>query len=135
MNPTDLQTLVSAAQTIATVLSGLGVPGLFALGLSGPVIVLITVLVLDAARHARMEKMHQEYRKDAQEMLEAYRADMLKLQLEASDRHNAVSRFYENNVTLVKNYESMAESLQSLVANNTRVTERLVTIVEVRKGA
>ena len=130
MNPTDIHALVSAAQTIASVLSGLGVPGLLALGLAGPVIVLVTVLVLDAVRHARMEKMHQEFRRDAQAILEAYRADMTQFHTAAGEKHAAVSRFYENNVTLVKSYEQHAETLQTLVVNNTRATERLVTIIE-----
>lgn len=135
MNPADIQTLVTAAQTIATVLSGLGVPGLIALGLAGPVVLLVTVLVLDYVRHAHMERMHQEFRKDAQEILEAYRADVVRFNSEYGERHNAVSRFYENNVTLVKNYEMMTEALQTLVINNTRATERLVTIVEARNKA
>lgn len=133
MNPADIQTLVAAAQTIAAVLSGLGVPGLIGLGLAGPVVVLVAVLVLDAVRATRMEKMHQEFRRDMREALEAYRTDVMRLESNSSAKHAEVARFYENNVTLVKNYEIMAEALSTLVANNTRVTERLVTIVEARK--
>lgn len=134
MNPADIQTLVAAAQTIAAVLSGLGVPGLLALGLAGPAMVLVTVLVLDAVRASRMERMHQEFRRDMQTTLDAYRTDVTQLERRSAEKHAEVARFYENNVTLVKQYEIMAESLSTQVANNTRVTERLVTIIEARKA-
>ena len=130
MNPADLHTLVAALQTIAAVLSGLGVPGLIALGLSGPVVVLVTVLVLDAHRHSRMEKMHQESRSDSHKMLEAYREDLHKMHHDYSNKHADMSRYYENNVMLVKNYEKLTEALQSLVVNNTRTAERPITIIE-----
>lgn len=133
MNPSDLHTLVAALQTIAGVLSSLGVPGLVAIGLAGPVVVLVTVLVLDAHRHTRMEKMHQEYRADSQKMLEAYRDDMHKMHHDYSDKHAAISRSYENNVILVKNYEKMAETLHVVVVNNTRTAERLAAIIEAKK--
>lgn len=130
MTPQEISALLSAAQTIATVLSGLGVPGLLALGLAGPVVVLATVLVLDFMRHVRMEKMQQDFRRDAQATLEAYRADMAAFHAAAGEKHAAVSRYYENNVTLVKSYEQYVEALQTLVVNNTRSVERLVIIIE-----
>ena len=75
MNPHEIQTLISAVQSIATVLSGLGVPGLIALALSAPALVLVTMLVLDHLRAVRTEKMIHAFRGDTNKLLETYRTD------------------------------------------------------------
>lgn len=143
MNPQEIQTLISAMQTIAAVLSGLGVPGLVALALAAPALVLVTVLVLDHIRNTRMAVMQQEFRADTTRILdayrnntsktlEAYRVDTQSVCKELGKEHAEAVRFYADNVELVKDYERMADALQTLVVNNTRAVERLITIVEAR---
>lgn len=143
MNPQEIQTLISAMQTIAAVLSGLGVPGLVALALAAPAMVLVTVLVLDHIRSTRMAAMQQEFRTDTtrildayrnntSKILEAYRVDTQSVCKELGKEHAEAVRFYNDNVELVKDYERMADALQTLVVNNTRAVERLITIVEAR---
>lgn len=143
MNPQEIQTLISAMQTIAAVLSGLGVPGLVALALAAPALVLVTVLVLDHIRNTRMAMMQQEFRTDTtrildayrnntSKILEAYRVDTQSVCKELGREHAEAVRFYNDNVELVKDYERMADALQALVVNNTRAVERLITIVEAR---
>ena len=143
MNPQEIQTLISAMQTIAAVLSGLGVPGLIALALAAPALVLVTVLVLDHIRNTRMAVMQQEFRADTarildayrnntNKILEAYRVDTQSVCKELGKEHAEAVRFYNDNVELVKDYERMADALQTLVVNNTRAVERLITIVEAR---
>jgi hypothetical protein len=143
MNPQEIQTLISAMQTIAAVLSGLGVPGLVALALAAPALVLVTVLVLDHIRNTRMAMMQQEFRTDTtrildayrnntSKILEAYRVDTQSVCKELGKEHAEAVRFYNDNVELVKDYERMADALQTLVINNTRAVERLITIVEAR---
>jgi hypothetical protein len=130
-------------QTIAAVLSGLGVPGLVALALAAPALVLVTVLVLDHIRNTRMAMMQQEFRTDTtrildayrnntSKILEAYRVDTQSVCKELGKEHAEAVRFYNDNVELVKDYERMADALQTLVVNNTRAVERLITIVEAR---
>lgn len=143
MNPQEIQTLISAMQTIAAVLSGLGVPGLVALALAAPALVLVTVLVLDHIRNTRMAMMQQEFRTDTtrildayrnntSKILEAYRVDTQSVCKELGKEHAEAVSFYNDNVALVKDYERMADALQTLVVNNTRAVERLITIVEAR---
>jgi hypothetical protein len=143
MNPQEIQTLISAMQTIAAVLSGLGVPGLVALALAAPALVLVTVLVLDHIRNTRMAIMQQEFRADTtrildayrnntSKILDAYRVDTQSVCKELGKEHAEAVRFYNDNVELVKDYERMADALQTLVVNNTRAVERLITIVEAR---
>lgn len=133
MNPNDIQTLLSAVQTIATILSSLGVPGLLALALSGPALVIIAVLVMTNLSITRMEKSQQIYRDAMYQTLEAYRADTQKIVREIGKEHAEAVRFYNDNVELVKDYERIADALQTIIVNNTRATERLITIIEARK--
>lgn len=143
MNPQEIQTLVSAVQTIAAVLSGLGVPGLIALGLVAPALVLATSLILDHGRAKRMEQMQKDFRadmaglvelhrKESAQLLESYRVDTQAVCRGLGKEHAEAVRFYNDNVELVKDYERMADALQTLVVNNTRAVERLITIVEAR---
>ena len=81
---------------------------------------------------ARMEKAHQRFQENMATMLEAYRSDTQNILREVGDKHEEVARFYRNNVELVRNYERMTDALQTLVVNNTRAVERLITIVETR---
>ncbi|SBW07204.1 conserved hypothetical protein [uncultured Desulfovibrio sp.] len=133
MNPAELDTLVQAAQTIAAVLSGLGVPGLVGLALAGPACVLMTVLVLDHKRSARMELAQERFRENVNVVLEAYRADTSSMLHEIGKEHAEVVNFYNDNVELVRGYNRMADAMQTLVVNNTRALERLVTIIETRE--
>lgn len=133
MNPNDIQTLLSAVQTIATILSSLGVPGLLALALSGPALVIIAVLVMTNISITRMEKSQQIYRDAMYQTLEAYRADTQKIVREIGKEHAEAVRFYNDNVELVRDYERIADALQTIIVNNTRATERLITIIEARK--
>lgn len=133
MNPNDIQTLLSAVQTIAAILSSLGVPGLLALALSGPALVIIAVLVMTHISITRMEKSQQIYRDAMHQTLEAYRADTQKIVREIGKEHAEAVRFYTDNVELVKDYERIADALHTIIVNNTRATERLITIIEARK--
>lgn len=133
MNPNDIQTLLSAVQTIATILSSLGIPGLLALALSGPALVIIAVLVMTNLSITRMEKSQQIYRDAMYQTLEAYRADTQKIVREIGKEHAEAVRFYNDNVELVRDYERIADALQTIIVNNTRATERLITIIEARK--
>jgi hypothetical protein len=143
MNPQEIQALVSALQTIAAILSGLGVPGMVALVLAAPALVIITILMLDYVRNGRMEKMQKEFRsdttrlieahrKETAQILEAYRCDTQSVCRELGKEHAEAVRFYTDNVELVRSYERMADALQTVVIGNTRAVERLVTIVEAR---
>lgn len=133
MNPGDIQTLLSAVQTIATILSGLGVPGLLALALSGPALVIIAVLVMTHISTTRMEKAQQHFREDMYTMLDAYRKDTQSIVREVGKEHAEAVRFYNDNVELVRGYERLSDSSQSIIINNTRALERLTTIIEARK--
>lgn len=143
MNPQEITALVSALQVIAKVLESLGVPGLLGLALSGPALVLVTIMIIDHSRAKRMEQMQKDYSKDmtalvesnrqeSSRLLEAYRTDTQSVCRELGKEHAEAVRFYNDNVDLVKDYERMADALQTLVVNNTRAVERLITIVEER---
>lgn len=133
MTPNDIQTLLGAVQTIAAILSSLGVPGLLALALSGPALVIIAVLVMTHISITRMEKSQQMFRDDMRQTLEAYRTDTQNIVREIGKEHAEAVAFYNDNVELVRGYERISDALQTIIVNNTRATERLITIIEARK--
>lgn len=148
MNPQEITALVSALQVIAKVLDSLGVPGLLGLALSGPAVVLVTILFLDHFRGARMEKMQKEfrdatsllvethrkdssgnleaYRKDTARIIEANRADTVQL-LEAyrKDTQGACLALGRDHAEVTKYYQDNVQ----LVTAYERVADSLQTVV------
>ena len=64
--------------------------------------------------------------------IERYRADTAKMYEAGRESLDAVRRMYENNVILVKNYEKLADGLQSMIVLNTQTITRLCDRLECR---
>lgn len=133
MTPSELEALVQPVQAIAAVLTQLGVPGLLGLALAGPALIILAMLYFEHLRAARQEHAQAAYRDAVEKVLETYRSDTLNMLREVAKEHSEAVRFYNDNVELVQDYERMAEALQTIIVNNTRALERLVTIIETRE--
>ena len=132
MTPNEIQAVLVVLEPIMAMLATIGIPGLLGLILSAPALVIVVMLTMSHISATRMEKAHQRFQENMATMLEAYRSDTQNILREVGDKHEEVARFYRNNVELVRNYERMTDALQTLVVNNTRAVERLITIVETR---
>ncbi|MBE0598298.1 MAG: hypothetical protein IH614_13605 [Desulfuromonadales bacterium] len=86
---------------VALVISTLGLPGM--------------AVVFWYVDQRRTDRMMIEHKKDLAAVLENYRADMQK-----------VTRYYEDNVLLVKGYERLASDLSGIIHLNTQVQTHLV---------
>ena len=132
MEPGQLETLVSAVQSIASVLSQLGVPGLLCLALVGPVLIILAMLYFEHLRSVRQEQQETAYRATVDKVLETYRIDTQNILSSISKKHTAVVDYYEDNVELTRKYETISDGMQQIIVNNTRALERLTTIIESR---
>lgn len=130
MNGMELTELVQALTEIASLLEQLGLPGIIALVLVGPLVVVAIVLVIDHLRMRRIESLIESYRADTQGMVEGHRADTQSILREYGQNHMAALQFYKDNVELVKQSNSIARGLQDVVVTNTRVMERVVGMAE-----
>jgi len=130
MNPADLDTIVQSVQSIATVVSQLGLPGLLGLILAGPALVVMAMLYFEHLRNVRQGKEREAYQAMIERALESYRTDSMNMLGEVSKKHAEIVGFYTDNVSLVKETKRMADSMQTIVVNNTRALERLITIIE-----
>ena len=90
------------------------------------------VFILDYRHGKRIERVLAAYRQDTQEALQTISGKHEAILREMSAKHEETAEFYRKNVTLVKNYERMNDTLQTLVVNNTRAMEHLSTIIEAR---
>lgn len=133
MTPGELEALVQPVQAIAAVLTQLGVPGLLGLALAGSALIILAMLYFEHLRATRQEQAQAAYRDAVEKVLETYRSDTLNMLREVAKEHSEAVRFYNDNVELVQDYERMAEALQTIIVNNTRALERLVTIIETRE--
>ncbi|HEU6436125.1 MAG TPA: hypothetical protein VE028_01580 [Nitratidesulfovibrio sp.] len=141
MNPVELAQLVEALTAIASVLERLGIPGLVALALMGPAAVVIAILVLEHIRRRNADRMLEQYRADmtaamertrteASVLMESYRADTQAILRELGGNQEETTRYYRDNVELVKAYRAVSENLQDVVVNNTRIMERVLALME-----
>ena len=130
----ELGQMVEALTQIAGILQQLGVPGLVALAFSGPAILIMAMLGLDYMRQRAFSIAIEQIRSEMRANIEIYRTDAQTFMKELGDNQANTDQYYRDNVELVKKYESMAENLFTAIVANTRVSEKLVTILEERRG-
>ena len=94
------------------------------LGLPGAVLVLWYV---DNRRYDRLEKKRD---KEVAMMLASQKEETNKLLREYKDDLATVTRFYEDNVLLVKNYQRLADDLSGVITLNTQVQTQLVESIK-----
>ena len=128
----DMSAALSAALPLLEALFSLGVPGVRLMLASIPARVIAVIFVLDYKHGKRVGKVLEAYREDTQESLRVMTEKFEASLRELNRKHDEVTEYYRKNVTLVKNYERMNDTLQTLVVNNTRAVEHLSTIVETR---
>lgn len=122
----------TAALPLIESLFALGVPGILLFLASIPAMAVALVFILDYRHGKRIERVLAAYRKDTQEGLRTVSEKHEAILREVIEKHEETAEFYRKNVTLVKNYERMNDTLQTLVVNNTRAMEHLSTIIEAR---
>ena len=138
MTPAEIATTLEALTGIAQILERLGISGLIALALSGPVLVLIAVLIIEYHRSRKTQELMtmsvESMRSENRATLETYRADTQYLLRELGANQRQTDTYYRDNVELVRGYELVASNLQDVVVSNTRAMERLITILEERRS-
>lgn len=133
MNPADLTQTLEALAAFAKVIDALGIPGIIALIVSGPLLMLCSLYLIEYKRNYNTTEMVGGIREETRNMLEAYRKDTQQILRELGTNQGKTDTYYRDNVELVKRYERIAECLQDVVVSNTRATERLVTMLEERR--
>ena len=128
----EVNAAISAALPLVESLFALGLPGILLMLAAIPALVIAVVFILDHRHGKRIEMVLEAYRKDTQDVLRAVSEKHEVILREMSEKHEETAEFYRKNVTLVRNYERMNDTLQALVVNNTRAMEHLSTIIETR---
>ena len=126
----EVNAAISAALPLIESLFALGLPGIILMLAAIPALVIAVVFILDYRHGKRTEMLLEAYRQDTQELLRSTGEKHEAILREMSEKHEETAEYYRKNVTLVKNYERMNDTLQTLVVNNTRATERLTTMIE-----
>lgn len=109
--------------TVSTIIYLLGLPG--------------AVLVLWYVDNRRYDKLEKKRDKEINLIIQTMREETRTIQREAKvelnrvleaykDDVRTVSRFYEDNVLLVKNYQKLADDLAGIITLNTQVQTKLV---------
>lgn len=128
----EVNAAISAALPLIESLFALGLPGIIIMLAAIPALVIAVVFILDYRHGKRIERVLEAYRQDTQEALRAISEKHEAILREMSEKHEETAEFYRKNVTLVKNYEKMNDTLQTLVVNNTRAMEHLTVVIETR---
>ncbi|MGE4552858.1 MAG: hypothetical protein AB7D57_07080, partial [Desulfovibrionaceae bacterium] len=122
--------LIDALETVAGVLQRLGPSGVVLVMLSGPAIVLATMLSLNHLSQRAADRQAAAVRCENRELLEAYRKDTQDILRELGADQAQTDQYYRDNVILVQRYELLAKDLVSVITCNTRAMERLSVLVE-----
>lgn len=130
--PNEVNAAISAVLPLIESLFALGLPGIILMLAAIPALVVAVVFILDYRHGKRTEMLLEAYRKDTQDLLRSMGERHEAMLREMGEKHEETAEFYRKNVTLVKSYEKMNDMLQTLVVNNTRAVEHLITIIESR---
>lgn len=130
--PNEVNAAINAALPLIESLFALGLPGIILMLAAIPALVVAVVFILDYRHGKRTEMLLEAYRQDTQDLLRSMGERHEAMLREMGEKHEETAEFYRKNVTLVKSYEKMNDTLQTLVVNNTRAVEHLITIIESR---
>ena len=129
--------IIGAFVSLAKGLEELGLPGLIAVLLLGPLMTVLAVSALDFLRRRAERQDAEERRREAKadrelmlELVERHREETSGILRDLGEKHAEVSQFYRDNVELVKSTQRLATDLRDIIVNNTRAVERLTSAVE-----
>lgn len=151
--------IVAALRAVAVFMNEVGLPGLIALILSGPLVTAGAFFALDFYRQRSLRQEHEARRQeervadearrqDAQAeralllglmensrdrtntLVEGHRMETAAILRDFSAKHAEVAQYYRDNVELVKVTQRLAVDLRDIILNNTRAVERLTSAVE-----
>lgn len=140
MDAATLTQVVTALTVFAKIVDSLGAGGLVALALAGPVVVVLAVMILSHLNGAKLAKIIESYRDDADRRFDEYRKDadrrfdhfrdtVTDTLTQLSQAHAETAQFYRDNVELVKIANKLAEGFQDTVVSNTAALERVANMV------
>ena len=134
MNPADLTQTLEALMAFAKVIDALGLPGIIGLVVSGPLLMLCSLYLIEYKRNHNTTQMVNGIREETRNILEVYRQDTQRMSKELGENQAKTDQYYRDNVELVRNYERIANSLQDVVVSNTTAITRLNTILQERRS-
>lgn len=134
MNPADLTQTLEALAAFAKVIDALGIPGIIALIVSGPLLMLCSLYLIEYRRNTSTTEMVHGIREETRNMLEAYRKDTQQILRELGTNQGKTDTYYRDNVELVKRYERIAESLQDVVVSNTKDAQQILRELGTHQG-
>ncbi len=119
MNPTDMAVFVQDMGELISTLNALGLPGLLAIVLSGPAVVVCLIVYLNINSSMRMENMLESYREDTQEIL-----------LKLNEKSDSFIETQQVLINQINKDSQQNQSLQTLIINNTTAMEQLKCAVK-----
>lgn len=133
MNPSDLAQTLEALTAFAKVIDALGIPGIVGLVVSGPLLMLCSLYLIEYRRSQGAAKMVDDIRTETRTLLESYRIDTQNILRQLGENQKKTDQYYRDNVELVKGYNLIARNQQDVIIGNTRAIERLITMLEERR--
>ena len=119
MNPTDMAVFVQDMGELISTLNALGLPGLLAIVLSGPAVVVCLIVYLNINSSMRRENMLESYREDTQEIL-----------LKLNEKSDSFIETQQVLINQINKDSQQNQSLQTLIINNTTAMEQLKCAVK-----
>jgi hypothetical protein len=140
--------IIAGIVSLARGLDELGLPGLLALLMLGPLMTVIAVFALDffRQRHVRQEEearradakadrdlllaIVERNRAESAALQEQHRAETASILRDLGEKHAEVTQYYKDNVELLKATQRIAEDLRDIIIANTRAFDRLTNAME-----
>ena len=141
MDAASAKELAAALAVFVSLIEKLGPGGLIGLFVGGPSVMALFVFVQSAWSARRQHNLFEESRRTIYDLWDRHRDESARVQ-EAHRQETSLivkelgagvsktTRYYEDNVELVKGYDKLSGNFQDLVATNIRSLEKVASGIE-----
>lgn len=141
MDAASAKELAAALAVLCTLIEKLGPGGLLGLFVGGPSVMAVFIFTQSAWSARRQHNLFEDFRRTMTDMWERHREESARLQEEHRKETASIvkelgagvsktTRYYEDNVELVKDFDKLSHNFQDLVATNIRSLEKVASGIE-----
>ncbi len=130
MDAVSAKEMATALAVFSSLIQQLGPGGLIGLFVGGPSLMCAIVFIQSAWTGRRIQIMFEESRKSINDLWERHREETGAVIKELREGLVKTTRYYEDNVKLVEDYNRLAGGLQDLVVTNIRSLEKVAAGIE-----
>ena len=130
MDPVSAKELATALALFASILDKLGPAGIGMLILGSPLLMMLAFYIQTEVQSRRLNDLWEKHRLETGRLQEAHRQEAADIVRQYGEALSKTTRYYEDNVLLVQNYDRLANDLRDLITTVVGSVEKMGAGIE-----